>query len=90
MDTQGRPYVQDFGPGDLWYFPAGYPHSWQGLNPDSCEFVIVFDDGDASEFNTLLVTDWLAHTPPDVLPLNFGVPAESFASIPLHDLWSRL
>src|ERR1700726_2156385 len=87
IDPTGRPYVADVKKGDIWYFPAGYPHSLQGLGPDGCEFVICFDDGDASEFNTLLVTDWFAHTPPEVLAKNFGVPAESFAEIPLQDLW---
>jgi oxalate decarboxylase len=87
LDPKGRPYVADVKEGDIWYFPAGYPHSLQGLGPDGCEFVICFDDGAASEFNTLLVTDWFAHTPPDVLSANFGVPAETFANIPLHDLW---
>ena len=87
LDTNGRPYVADVKEGDLWYFPAGYPHSLQGLGPDGCEFVICFDDGAASEFNTLLVTDWFIHTPPAVLAANFGVAAETFAKIPLHDLW---
>src|ERR1700757_3392241 len=83
----GQPYVADVKEGDIWYFPSGYPHSLQGLGPDGCEFVICFDDGDASEFNTLLVTDWLAHTPPAVLAENFGVPADTFAKTPLHNLW---
>lgn len=87
IDLMGRPYVADVKEGDTWYFPAGYPHSLQGLGPDGCEFVICFDDGAASEFNTLLVTDWFAHTPPSVLAQNFAVPAETFAKIPLHDLW---
>ncbi len=87
LDAQGRPYVADVKAGDLWYFPPGAPHSLQGLGPDGCEFVICFDDGHANEFNTLLVTDWFAHTPPDVLAKNFGVPAEAFAKIPLHNLW---
>jgi oxalate decarboxylase len=87
LDPMGKPYVADVKEGDLWYFPAGYPHSLQGLGPDGCEFVICFDDGDASEFNTLLVTDWFIHTPPAILAENFGVPAETFAKIPLHDLW---
>ena len=87
LDAEGRPYVADVNEGDLWYFPAGQPHSLQGLGSDGCEFVICFDDGDASEFNTLLVTDWFAHTPPEVLAKNFGVPAEAFAKIPLQNLW---
>jgi oxalate decarboxylase len=87
LDAQGRPYVGDVKAGDLWYFPAGTPHSLQGLGPDGCEFVICFDDGHADEFNTLLLSDWIAHTPPEVLARNFGVPVESFANIPLHNLW---
>ena len=87
LDELGRPYVADVKEGDLWYFPAGLPHSLQGLGPDGCEFVICFDEGNASEFTTLLVTEWLAHTPPDILAQNFGVPAETFEDIPLHDLY---
>ena len=79
IDPRGRAYVADVTEGDLWYFPVGYPHSLQGLGPDGCEFIIAFDNGKQSEFNTLLVTDWVAHTPPDVLAANFGVPADTFS-----------
>jgi oxalate decarboxylase len=87
IDPTGRPYVADVKEGDIWYFPPGYPHSLQGLGPDGCEFIICFDNGAASEFNTLLVTDWFAHTPPSVLAANFGVPADKFAKIPLNNRW---
>ncbi len=87
LDAKGRAYVQDVGAGDLWYFPAGFPHSLQGLGPDGCEFVIVFDEGDQSEYATLLLTDWMAHTAPELLAKNFGIPREAFKPIPLNDLW---
>ncbi|HEY7246706.1 MAG TPA: oxalate decarboxylase family bicupin [Xanthobacteraceae bacterium] len=87
LDEVGRAYVADVKEGDLWYFPAGLPHSLQGLGPDGCEFLLAFDDGKATEFNTLLLSDWLAHTPPEILAENFAVPAESFSKIPLHQLW---
>lgn len=87
LDPQGRAYVADVKAGDLWYFPSGYPHSLQGLGPDGCEFILCFDDGKASEFNTLLVTDWMLHTPPDVLALNFGMPAKAFSGMAIHNLW---
>ena len=87
LDENGRPEVADVKEGDLWYFPAGLPHPLQGLEPDGAEFVLAFDNGKSSEFNTLLVTDWLAHTPPDVLSKNFGQPVEAFKNIPLHNKW---
>jgi oxalate decarboxylase len=87
LDKRGRPSVEDVEAGDIWYFPAGLPHSLQGLGPEGAEFVIAFDDGAQSESNTLPLTDWLAHTPPEVLAKNFGVPVETFKDIPLHNLW---
>jgi oxalate decarboxylase len=87
LDQKGRAYVQDVEAGDLWFFPAGMPHSLQGIGTDGCEFLIAFDDGKASEFNTLLVTDWMAHTPPEILAKNFGQPVDAFKNIPLHNRW---
>ena len=68
-------------------FPAGLPHSLQGLGPDGAEFVLAFDNGASGEYNTLLVSDWLAHTPPEVLAKNFGVPVDAFKNIPLQQRW---
>ncbi len=82
IDPQGRNFVDDVGVGDLWYFPSGIPHSIQGLNPDGCEFLLVFDDGDFDEDNTFLLSDWFKHTPDEVLSKNFGVSGSSFAHMP--------
>ena len=82
IDPQGRNFADDVGVGDLWYFPSGIPHSIQGLNPDGCEFLLVFDDGDFDEDNTFLLSDWFKHTPDEVLSKNFGVPGSSFAHMP--------
>lgn len=73
LDAEGKGFVTDIAEGDLWYLPTGIPHSIQGLNPDGCEFLLVFDDGNFSEYETVLLTDWMAHTPHDVLAANFGV-----------------
>lgn len=90
IDQDGRTFADDVGEGDLWYFPGGIPHSIQGLaadGVDGCEFLLVFDDGGFSEDSTFLLTDWLAHTPRDVLAKNFGLPESAFANIPEKELY---
>ncbi|HEV8059640.1 MAG TPA: cupin domain-containing protein, partial [Gemmataceae bacterium] len=81
IDAQGRNFVDDVGVGDLWYFASGIPHSIQGLNPDGCEFLLVFDDGDFDEDNTFLLSDWFKHIPNEVLSKNFDVSGSSFDHI---------
>jgi oxalate decarboxylase len=78
VDQGGRNFVADVGKGDIWNFPKGIPHSIQGLAA-GCEFLLVFDDGSFSENETFLITDWFAHTPPDVVAKNFGAPESAFA-----------
>ena len=87
VDAQGRAFVDDVGKGDLWYFPPGIPHSIQGLGDDGCEFLLVFDDGNFSEFDTFLITDWIDHTPREVLAKNFGWPESAFDPVPKHELY---
>lgn len=86
VDQDGRNFIADVGQGDLWYFPAGLPHSIQGL-AEGCEFLLVFDDGNFSDLNTLSISDWFAHTPRDVLSANFGVPIHAFDSIPSDQVY---
>jgi oxalate decarboxylase family bicupin protein len=86
VDQDGRGFVKDVKEGDLWYFPSGIRHSIQGLGPDGCEFLLVFDDGKFSEFDTFLITEWMAHTPREVLAKNFGVVPEVFDPIPKEEL----
>lgn len=85
IDQDGRNFIADVCPGDLWYFPPGLPHSIQGL--EHCEFLLVFDDGNFSDLNTLSISDWFAHTPKDVLSANFGVPMSAFDDIPTDQVY---
>jgi oxalate decarboxylase len=81
IDDRGRNFIGDIGEGDLWFFPAGFPHSIQAFQ-DGCEFLLVFNDGNFSEFDTFMVTDWFNHTPPSVLAKDFGVAQSAFAKVP--------
>jgi oxalate decarboxylase len=86
VDQNGHNFVADVEVGDIWYFPAGIPHSIQGLG-EGCEFLLVFDNGSFSENETFLVSDWLAHVPRSVLAQNFGLPESNFGGIPQEQLW---
>lgn len=86
VDQNGRNFIADVRPGDLWYFPPGIPHSIQGLE-EGCEFLLVFDDGSFSDLNTLSISDWFAHTPKEVLSANFGVPISAFEHIPSDQVY---
>jgi oxalate decarboxylase len=87
LNPDGTVFLGDVGKGDLWYFPAGFPHSIQGLGPDGCEFLLVFDQGSFSEDNTFLLSDWIRHTPPSVLSKNFGLPPSALKSLPNKNLY---
>src|SRR5713101_8528292 len=82
IDADRKSFVADVKKNDLWFFPSGIPHSMQGLNPDGCEFLLVFDDGDFDEDNTFMIADWFKHTPNEVLSKNFGVSASLFGHTP--------
>jgi oxalate decarboxylase len=81
MNPEGSIFIDDVSKGDLWIFPAGFPHSIQALEPDGCEFLLVFDEGDFSEDGTFLLSEMISHTPPDILAKNFGLNVDVTAQI---------
>ena len=87
LDQHGKPFIDDVKVGDLWFFPTGRPHSIQGLEPDGCEFLLVFDDGGFSEYDTVLLADWTAHTPRNVLAKNLSVSEAALSRIPPGELY---
>ena len=87
MNPDGTMFIDDVGKGDLWLFPAGFPHSIQGLGPDGCEFLLVFDEGNFSEDGTFLLSEFVAHTPRNVLMKNFGLGKDAIAKLPKEELY---
>src|SRR5947208_8256862 len=87
IDADGKSFVADVSKNDLWFFPSGIPHSIQGLNPDGCEFMLVFDDGDFSESETVLLSDSMAHLPPELLSKNLGVAEQALKNLPKQELF---
>lgn len=87
IDPEGHKEIKDFGPGDVWYFPRGHGHSIQGIGPEECHFILVFDSGYFSEFATFSASDWIAQTPSEVLAKNFGMSASAFKDFPKKEVY---
>jgi oxalate decarboxylase len=82
MQPDGDMFIGDVSEGDLWLFPAGHPHSIQGLGPDGTEFLLVFNQGMFSEDGTMLLSETVAHIPTEVLVKNTGLDKSVFAQTP--------
>ncbi|KAJ2995279.1 hypothetical protein NUW54_g7415 [Trametes sanguinea] len=89
VDQLGRNYVATVNQGDLWYFPPGIPHSLQATNDSAqgTEFLLIFPDGNFNDDDTLLLTDWLAHTPKEVIAKNFQDDISDWDKIPGEQLY---
>ena len=83
--ADGSMFIDDVETGDLWNFPAGLPHSIQGLGEEGCEFLLVFNQGSFSEESTFLLSDWLKHTPAEILQKNLRLGADAIAKLPKDD-----
>src|SRR6202790_4018208 len=83
----GQAAIDEFGPGDTWYFPRGHGHLLQGMGPGEAHFLLGFDNGHFSEFGTFSITDWIAHTPPEVLSRQLNLPVSVLAKFPKKEIY---
>jgi len=86
-DPEGRTEINDFQPGDVWYFPRGHGHCIQCLGDKPCHFILIFDNGYFSEFGTFSVTDWLGHLPRDLVVKNLNLNPKDFDSFPKSEAY---
>lgn len=86
MNEDGETFIDDISAGDVWFFPAGVPHSIQALE-EGCEFLLVFDQGDFSEDNTFLASELMLRNPKEVLSKNLQTPVSAFDNIPQGQLY---
>ncbi|KAM5447770.1 putative oxalate decarboxylase [Microsporum audouinii] len=86
VSEDGRYQIDKLTPGDMYYFPKGAAHSFQGLE-DENEVLVAFDDGDFDRHGTTFqIADWVSHTPKEVLAKNFNIPIGTFDKTDKHDL----
>jgi oxalate decarboxylase len=83
----GATEANDFAPGDVWYFPRGHGHSIQATGRETCHFILVFDNGYFSEFATFSFSDWIGHTPVEVLEKNLKLPKATIEKLPKKEVY---
>jgi oxalate decarboxylase len=82
LEPSGASEINNFEPGDLWYFAKGHGHSIQTIGDEPCHFILSFDNGAFSEHGTFSITDWIDVAPKDMLALEFGLPKDVFDAFP--------
>ena len=82
IEPSGASEINNFGPGDLWYFAKGHGHSIQTIGDKPCHFILSFDNGAFSEHGTFSITDWVDLTPKEMLAAEFGLPKDVFDAFP--------
>ncbi len=83
IDPSGASEINNFEPGDLWYFAKGHGHSIQTIGDRPCNIFLAFDDGGFSpDHAAFSITDWINLTPKDMLAQQFGLPREAFEAFP--------
>lgn len=87
VDPEGNFEINDFGPGDVWYFPRGHGHALQGLGPGTAHFILIFDNGYFSEFGTFSVSDWIGHSPKELIRKNLGLSPELIDRLPKEEVY---
>lgn len=82
IEPSGASEINNFKPGDLWYFAKGHGHAIQCIGDKPCHFILSFDNGAFSEHGTFSITDWVDVTPKDMLAKEFGIPTDVFDAFP--------
>lgn len=86
MNEEGQTTYDDLNAGDVWFFPAGLPHTIQALDK-GVEFLLVFDSGSFSEDNTFLASELFLRTPKSVLAKNLKTDVSAFNNAPTDQLY---
>jgi oxalate decarboxylase len=82
VEPSGASEINNYEPGDLWYFAKGHGHSIQCIGDKPCHFILSFDNGAFSEHGTFSISDWIDVTPKDILAANFNIPKDLFDAFP--------
>ena len=82
MDDKNRYITGVANKGDVWYFPLGWQHSFQGIDPEvGCTTLIWFDDVDGA--GSINLSDMMHAYPYDVVKASLNnIPEELTLAFP--------
>ena len=86
VNEDGATFTDDLNAGDVWFFPAGIPHSIQAFE-NGTEFLLVFDDGSFSEDETFLATEALIRNPQTVMAKTLEASVDEITTSPDDELY---
>lgn len=86
VNENGESFVDDLNAGDVWFFPAGVPHTIQAFG-EGVEFLLIFDQGDFSEDDTDLVSELFLRNPREVLAKNLQTDISNLDDLPSDQLY---
>jgi oxalate decarboxylase len=69
----------DFNPGDIGYAPRNYGHYVENVGETDLQFFAVFRTAHFEEFS---LSDWLAHSPPEMVAEHLNIDPAAVAQWP--------
>jgi oxalate decarboxylase len=78
-----RARTMDFEPGDVGYVEKTLPHYIDNIGNEDLRFVEIFR---ASRFEDLSLSEWLAHTPPELVMADLNIARVTYDEIPREKL----
>jgi oxalate decarboxylase len=75
----GHARTMDFEAGDIGYFPQSMGHYIENRGDTDLRFLETFR---SSYYASISLSDWISHTPPELIQAHTGLSPESIAAIP--------
>jgi len=81
--TGGRARTMDFQAGDVGYVQKILPHYVQNTGSTDLKFLEMFK---SSVYQDLALSEWLTHTPPDLVLAHLGIDKATLDAIPREEI----
>ena len=79
VGTGERARTMDFEAGDVGYIEKTLPHYIQNMGDDDLRFLELFR---SSRFEDLSLSEWLAHTPPELVMAHLNIDKATYDRVP--------